>query len=233
VKLKRKQQNALLEWAAEGLRLPEINERAAEFDPPFEASYLQLKHARTRAKKRFSELREDFEKEALSEGLSRKAVRIRRLAQLAEKIEADLLDRDRLWVQEPKQVGAQVIEVERFNAAEVKEYRGLPDDIARELGERRQSIDLALTKELDALLDRLRDNLDADTYAKVLALAAGVETSGGRAGHGQQGDQGVQLCRAGQQRQRQDDQRIMEQGLQRGAEAVPAREAQRPGRFGL
>jgi hypothetical protein len=177
VKLKRKQQNALLEWAAEGLRLIEINERAAEFDPPFEVDYLQLKHARTRAKKRFSELREDYEKEALAEGLSRKAVRIRRLAQLAEKLEADLLDHDRLWVQEPKQVGAQVIEVERFNAPEVKEYRGLLDDIARELGERRQSIDLALTKELDALLDRLRDNLDPDTYAKVLALAAGVETS--------------------------------------------------------
>jgi hypothetical protein len=179
VKLKRKQQNSLLEWAAEGLRLTEINERAAEFDPPFEVEWLQLKHARKRAKKRFSELREDYEKEALSEGLSRKAVRIRRLAQLAEKLEADLFDHDRLWVQEPKQVGAQVIEVERFNAPEVKEYRGLLDDIARELGERRQSIDLALTKELDALLDRLRDNLDHDTYAKVLALAAGVETSGG------------------------------------------------------
>jgi hypothetical protein len=132
VKLKQKQQNALLEWAAEGLRLPEINERAVVFNPPFEIEYNQLKHARRRSAKRFGEMREEYEKEALAEGLSRKAVRIRRLAQLAEKLEADLLDNDRLWVQEPRQVGALVIEVERFNAAEVKEYRALLDDIARE-----------------------------------------------------------------------------------------------------
>jgi hypothetical protein len=161
VKLPREQQKKLLEWAAEGLRLHEINERAAQCDPPFEVGELQLKHARTRARKRFSELREEYEKEALAEGLSRKAVRIRRLAQLAEKLEEDLLDGDRLWVQEPKQVGAQVIEVEKFNAAEVKEYRGLLDDIARELGDRRTKVDISgkidVTKltdeELDAIIE--------------------------------------------------------------------------------
>jgi hypothetical protein len=163
VKLKRKQQNALLEWAAEGLRLPEINERAAKFAPPFEVEWLQLKHARKRAKKRFSELREEFEKEALAEGLSRKAVRIRRLAQLAEKLEAALLDGDRLWVQEPKQVGAQVIDVEKFNAAEVKEYRGLLDDIARELGDRRTKIDMTTKVDVTKLTDeQLRAIIEAE-----------------------------------------------------------------------
>ena len=158
MKLKRKQQNALLEWAAEGLRLPEINDRAAKFDPPFEVEWLQLKHARKRAGKRFSELREQFEKEALSEGLARRAVRIRRLAELAEKIEEDFYENKRLWVKEPKQVGDKVIDVERFNAAEVKEYRGLLDDIAREIGDRRTKIDLRtidVTKLSDEELDAI------------------------------------------------------------------------------
>src|SRR5262245_20873757 len=87
MKLTQKQRSALVAWAAEGLRLAEINERAAQLDPPFKVEWLQLKHVRKRAERRFTELREEFEKEALAEGLARKAVRIRRLVQLAEKIE--------------------------------------------------------------------------------------------------------------------------------------------------
>jgi hypothetical protein len=159
MKLTQKQRNALVAWAAEGLRLAEINERAAQFDPPFKVEWHQLKHVRKQAEKRFTELREEFEKEALAEGLARKALRIRRLVQLAEKIEEDFYENNRLWVIEPKQVGAEVVDVERFNAAEVKEYRGLLDDIARELGDRRTKIDLRTVdvnklsdEELDAII---------------------------------------------------------------------------------
>ncbi len=141
-KLTRKQRNALLEWAGEGLRLPEINERAAKCEPAFEVEYLQLKNARRRSGTKFTELRELLEAEAISEGLARKAVRVGRLIKLAEKIEEDFYENDKLWVVEPKQIGAEQVDVERFNAAEVREYRGLLDDIARELGDRRTKIDL-------------------------------------------------------------------------------------------
>src|SRR5262249_553496 len=142
VKLTRKQRSALLEWAAEGLRLAEINERAAKWDPPFEVEYLQLKNARKRSGTKFTELREQLEAEATDEGLARKGVRVRRPAKVGERVEEDFYENDRLWVQEPKQVGTQVLDVEKFNAAEVKEYRGLLDDIARELGDRRTRIDM-------------------------------------------------------------------------------------------
>jgi hypothetical protein len=168
----------LIKWAAEGLRLPEINELASKHVPPFKVEWEQLKYARSKSVAEFTRLREESENEALSEGLARKAIRIRRLAQLAAKLEDDLYENDRLWVTEPKQVGPHLVEVEKFNAAEVKEYRGLLDDIAREIGDRRQGVNLALTKELDAFLDQLKDNLDADTYAQVLAIATRVEAPG-------------------------------------------------------
>jgi len=141
-KLTRQQQNQLIEWAAEGLRLWEINERAAKADPPFMVEYLQLKHARKRSAKKFTELRARLEAEATDEGLARRAVRIRRLIQLAEKLEEDFYENARLWVREPKEVTGERVEIERFNAAEVKQWRGLLDDIAKEMGERKTSVDL-------------------------------------------------------------------------------------------
>jgi hypothetical protein len=186
--LTKKQRAALIEWAAEGLQLAEINDRAAECDPPFKVEYNQLKHVRRQANKQFSRLRDEFEKDALDEGLARRAVRIRELEALFDrhlaliKARADEMDGEvagghtGLLVRDYRGKEADRA-VYKYDAALVKEARGLFDDIAREKGERRQGIDLALTKELDAFLDRLKDNLDADTYAKVLALAAGVEAS--------------------------------------------------------
>ena len=40
-----------------------------------------------------------------------------------------------------------------------------------------QKIELALAREIDAFLDLLRDNLEANTYARILVLAAGKGTS--------------------------------------------------------
>lgn len=141
--LTKEQRGLLVAWAAEGFDLLEINERAAKSDPPFKVTQIQLRHVRERESLKFREMREAFEREAITEGLARKAVRIRRLAQLAEKLEADLLHGTRLWVEEPKQVGAQIVDVEKFNAAEVKEYRGLLDDIAREIGDRRTKVEIS------------------------------------------------------------------------------------------
>ena len=54
-KLTTEQRLMLRAWAAELLRLPEINERAAKCDPPFTVDYLQLKWARRKASVRFRE----------------------------------------------------------------------------------------------------------------------------------------------------------------------------------
>jgi hypothetical protein len=159
VKLTRSQQNKLLEWTAEGLRLPEINERAAKFDPPFKVEYLQLKHARERAKKRFLELRADFEKEALAEGLARKATRIREMSALLDRHCALIKARGEemsneiaggetgLLVRDYKGKDADVA-VYKYDSALIREMRGLFDDIAKELGERKTNVDLSGSGEL-------------------------------------------------------------------------------------
>jgi len=153
VKLARKQQNALLEWAAEGLQLSEINERGAKFDPPFEVEYLQLKNARQRSKKRYSVLREEFEAEAVSEGLARRAVRIRGLQALFDK-HLELIHARGEEMADEVAGGATGLmardyrgkdadrAVYKYDAALIRELRGLLDDIAKELGERRTNVDL-------------------------------------------------------------------------------------------
>ena len=52
-KLTIEQRQQLYEWAAQLMRLSEINDRAAKFDPPFKVDYLQLKWARKRAGVKF------------------------------------------------------------------------------------------------------------------------------------------------------------------------------------
>lgn len=146
MKLTRKQQNKLLEWAAEGLRLDEINERAAKFDPPFEVEWLQLKHARKRAGKRFNELRERFEQEAFNEGLARRAVRLREkmarhslLKQVisergqAEDMQGVAGGKTGLLVKDYK--GQSERAVYKTDVALLKELRDLEREIAIELGQ--------------------------------------------------------------------------------------------------
>jgi len=70
MKLQHEQRQQLYGWAAELLRLDEINERAAKFDPPFEVDYLQLKWARRCAGVRFrQDLKRDYE-QAIARGIA-------------------------------------------------------------------------------------------------------------------------------------------------------------------
>jgi hypothetical protein len=68
MKLTHEQRSALYEWASELLRLPEINELAAKFDPPFEVDYLQLKWARKRTGVNFFRDRAKSDAEAIARG---------------------------------------------------------------------------------------------------------------------------------------------------------------------
>ena len=75
----------------------------------------------------------------MSEGLALKGERVKKLKQLAALMEKDLFG-GFLWTDDIKILGkgdaAKVVEFEKFNAAEVKEYRAALDDIAKEVGDR-------------------------------------------------------------------------------------------------
>ncbi len=79
----------------------------------------------------------------LEEGFALDHERVKALKELANILLDELRQYERRWVQDVKQVGsgenAERVNIERFNAAEVEQLRGLLDDIAKEKGERRQT----------------------------------------------------------------------------------------------
>ena len=141
MRLKKTQKEAVIRWIAEGLQSDEINERAAAFIPPFSVWRQQVDYYRKTRNVEIAELIKAGEQEALSEGLALKAVRVIRLKQLAALMEKDLLG-GFLWLDQVKGVGsgdiAQIVDYEEFNKAEVDAYRGVLDDIAKEMSQRVQ-----------------------------------------------------------------------------------------------
>jgi hypothetical protein len=140
------QRKLLVAWAAEGLQLWEINERAAKCGPPFEVQENQLKHVRRQANKRYSQLREEFEREALNEGLARRAVRLREKMERHALLKQVIGERGQhvnmqdvaggktgLLVREYK--GHSDLPVYKVDAALLKELRDLEKEIAIELGQ--------------------------------------------------------------------------------------------------
>lgn len=137
MKLNQEQRNKILAWLAEGLDGGEINRRAAESNPPFTVSRPQLAwYKRTRTLGMQQQAREN---DALSTGLALRAERVKKLIHLAGLLEADIFG-DSLWVDDVKVAGGNEIRVEKFNAAEVSEYRATLDDIAKEVGDRSQRV---------------------------------------------------------------------------------------------
>lgn len=125
---------------AEGLQFSEINDRAAIFEPPFDISRQQLYHYRKTRHVKITELIQEWENKALSRGLARKEIRVLKLQKLAQKIEKDLFQERTLWLENCKGVGsgdiAEIYYYEEFNKSEVDAYRGVLDDIAKEMGGR-------------------------------------------------------------------------------------------------
>lgn len=140
-KLTKSQRSELLKWVAEGLESDEINKRAAEFKPPFRVSRAQVDYYRKTRKINLKALSESGEYDALTTGLALKEERVKRLTLLAAMMEEDLFG-GVLWTNDLKSIGSgdqqQVVEFEEFNGAEVQQYRGVIDDIAKETGGRVQ-----------------------------------------------------------------------------------------------
>jgi hypothetical protein len=142
-RLKKKQKEALIQWVAEGLESGEINARAANFDPPFVASRQHIQRYRDSRRINLKALQETGEMDALATGLALKAERVRKLQLLAALLENDLFG-GFLWTEDVKMIGSgpfsKEVEFEEFNAAEVTQYRGILDDIAKEVGDRKSTV---------------------------------------------------------------------------------------------
>src|ERR1044072_7229741 len=152
MRLNKKQKEHLLALVAEGLQSDEINARAAKFTPPFEVARQQVDFYRASRGVALEEIKAESESDALRAGFAVKerrgrggrrkharrpprppalragfAVKERRvevLSEIAERIYADL------------QGGIREGDAFAFKEAEVKQLRGLFDDLAKESGAR-------------------------------------------------------------------------------------------------
>ncbi len=153
MRLEKRQRDEVLKWVAEGLETDAINKRAANFEPPFSVSRGQVDYYRKTRNVNLKELVSSGQYDALTTGLALKDERVKRLQLLAALLEEDLFN-GVLWTQDVKMIGTgdyqERIEFEEFNAAEVVQYRGVLDDIAKEVSGRvqRQEITGADGKEL-------------------------------------------------------------------------------------
>lgn len=149
MRLQKGQKEILLTWIAEGLLSDEINQRAQVFEPPFHCSRQQVDWYRKTRQFEIRNMQADAELQALREGmktgLAVKEMRVEKLKRIADKLEQDLLEKEKVWLANKKGVGsgdvAEIFDYYEFNKAEIDAYRGLLDDIARELGDRVQKVD--------------------------------------------------------------------------------------------
>ena len=132
----------VLKWVAEGLDSAEINSRAALLNPSFSVSRSQLAHYRKTREIDIEEIKKQDEYNALNTGLAIKSERVKQLKTIADKLYVDLVDKGLTWTEQVKGIGsgplAEIVEYLEFNKAEIDAFRGILDDIAKEVGERQQ-----------------------------------------------------------------------------------------------
>jgi hypothetical protein len=103
----------------------------------------------------------------MEQGLAVDHERVKALKELADTLLDELRQYDRRWVRDVKQIGsgdsAERVDIERFNASEVEQLRGLLDDIAKEKQERRQrqtNLNLDVSKLTDEQLQKIANGDD-------------------------------------------------------------------------
>lgn len=161
-KLSDEQRAALLTWLAAEYSEPLIQKwfEKEKWEPLAKST---ISYHRKRYAVEVEAARQERRTGAINSGLALKEERIKRLTEHADELEAIKWVADektgRLWNE--------------------KAWRETLDDIAKEMGHRRTGMDIDLVeKELDATLDRLKDNLSPEVYAQVLAaIASGAGTS--------------------------------------------------------
>lgn len=140
MKLNKKQREQLLVWVAEGLESGEINKRAAKFRPAFKVTRQQVDHYRKTRDVSIEDIKSKDESSALKTGLALKENRVKMLQDLADLLAADIFKGGLLWTDQAKGLGSgpafERYDYKEFNAAEVRELRGVLEDIASEVGDR-------------------------------------------------------------------------------------------------
>ena len=138
---KKTQKEQTLAWVVEGLQTDEINARAALENPPFRVDRQQVDYYRKTRAVDIKAISAIDEKNALISGYALRETRVYKLSQLAALMEKDLFG-GFLWTDQVKGVGsgptAVIVDYEEFNAGEIVQYRGVLDDIAKEVGHRVQ-----------------------------------------------------------------------------------------------
>jgi hypothetical protein len=147
-RLKKAQRTALLEWIAEGLETPEINERAARFTPPFQVKPSLVNHYRSTRKAAIADILSEQQRQALTTGLARREERITRLARIAELVEGDLLKS--LWLTDAKGVNGEMVYVEKPNSVMLAEFRAYLAQIATETSDADMEARLTRLEEIAA-----------------------------------------------------------------------------------
>lgn len=157
-KLNKAQREQLLEWCGADYSPTLVIQWFADREWP-ELTTQAISYYRKRYRAAIAHLRDERLSSALSRGLALKAERIQRLKEHADALDAikwNAGENGRLWNE--------------------KAWRETLDDIAREMGHRRAGVDLTLEREIEAFLDRLKNNLSPEEYARIVALAAGGAT---------------------------------------------------------
>jgi hypothetical protein len=129
MRLKKKQKEFLLKCVAEGLESDEINERAAKFKPAFSVSRQQVDFYRGSRGVRIEELKEAGEIDALSQGFALRDERVRVLSEIGKSLYKDL-----------KQCTRSLADGE-FKEGEIRQLRGIFDDLAKEMGDRKTKLE--------------------------------------------------------------------------------------------
>lgn len=140
-KLDKVQKNLILQWILEGLSDQQIMNRAKEQNH-FEITqqginyYRQTKSVGKKAEK----ILEKKTDSALKKGLAVRENRVNDLQKIRDKLMEEL-DKNGLWIDESKTILTQSYETtetkKTFNAALIRELRGVLDDAAKEMGERK------------------------------------------------------------------------------------------------
>lgn len=133
--------DALISWIAEGMTEGEINNQAANFTPSFKVTPTVIFHYKHSRELDVDKLRRTKELEALATGLALKANRLKKLYDLAQRLEDDIKLHNRLWLNRVKSITVakgtyERIEELEFIAPLVDQLRKVYADIAAETGGR-------------------------------------------------------------------------------------------------
>ncbi len=95
----------------------------------------------------------DFRRDTMESGYAVRENRIKSLNRLAEMLYEDLTEKGKLWLKEvrwvggPNRSGGKVVTHARFNKEELEQFRGILDDLAKEKGERKLTMDMRFVRE--------------------------------------------------------------------------------------